>query len=321
MSRNGLSGMGLGLAAPWKVVKSALRETEGGHKTLVPEPGFEPGARFACPECGQMCPAHGTVWRRWRHLDFRRHTTELGARVPGVRCGEHGVRQAAVPWARGKSGSTLMFGALAMMPAAEMPVAAVARMAGGHDTRLRRVVRHHAGEARKRQYRSGVDSAAAGGTATRKGHGYAPAAVDLDRKGERGARLLFMTPGRTAGCVGEFVAAMEARGAAPGRTGLAAIGMGPACKLWIAENIQPAAAGPGRPGALPQAGPNHRGTPGGHARLLPRPRHTGRHGGGQRTDPDRPPQGARLPQLREPPGHLLLDGRQARSQGSADVCP
>ena len=90
MSRNELSGMGLGLAAPWKVVKSELRETEGGHKTLVPEPGFEPGARFACPECGQMCPAHGTVWRRWRHLDFRRHTTELGARVPGVAAGSTG---------------------------------------------------------------------------------------------------------------------------------------------------------------------------------------------------------------------------------------
>ena len=35
-----------------------------------------------------------------------------GGEGAGGRCGEHGVRQAAVPWARGKSGFTLMFEAL-----------------------------------------------------------------------------------------------------------------------------------------------------------------------------------------------------------------
>ncbi len=43
-----------------------------------------------------------------------------------------------------------------MMLVAEMPVAAVARMVGEHDTRLWRMVRHHAGEAYKRQVWSGA---------------------------------------------------------------------------------------------------------------------------------------------------------------------
>ena len=237
MNQNELFSMGLGLAAPWKVVKSELREKEGGDKTLILEIDFEPGARFACPECGEMCPAHDTVWRRWRHLDFWQHATRLGARVPRVRCGEHGVRQAAVPWAREKSGFTLMFEAFVMMLAGEMPVAAAARMVGEHDTKLWRVVRHHVDGAHKRQDWSGVDTVAVDETATRKGHRYATVVVDLDREGERGARLLFMTPERTAACVGEFAAEMEAHGAAPGQIGLAAIDMSPAYKRGIAEHL------------------------------------------------------------------------------------
>ena len=237
MNQNELFSMGLGLAAPWKVVKSELREKEGGDKTLILEIDFEPGARFACPECGEMCPAHDTVWRRWRHLDFWQHATRLGARVPRVRCGEHGVRQAAVPWAREKSGFTLMFEAFVMMLAGEMPVAAAARMVGEHDTKLWRVVRHHVDGAHKRQDWSGVDTVAVDETATRKGHRYATVVVDLDREGERGARLLFMTPERTAACVGEFAAEMEAHGAAPEQIGLAAIDMSPAYKRGIAEHL------------------------------------------------------------------------------------
>ena len=237
MNQNELFSMGLGLAAPWKVVGSELREKEGGGKELSLEIDFEAGARFACPACGAMCPAHDTVWRRWRHLDFWQHATVLGARVPRVRCGEHGVRQAAVPWAREGSGFTLMFEAFAMMLCGEMPVAAAARMVGEHDTRLWRVVRHHVGEAHKRQDWSGVDTVAVDETATRKGHRYATVVVDIDRKGERGARLLFMTPERTAACVGEFVAEMGAHGAVPEQIGLAAIDMSPAYKRGIAEHL------------------------------------------------------------------------------------
>ena len=66
MNQNELFSMGLGLAAPWKVVGSELREKEGGGKELSLEIDFEAGARFACPACGALCTAHDTVWRRWR---------------------------------------------------------------------------------------------------------------------------------------------------------------------------------------------------------------------------------------------------------------
>ena len=42
----------------------------------------------------------------------------------------------AVPWARKGSGFTLLFEALIMALVREMPVAAVARLIGEHDTKL-----------------------------------------------------------------------------------------------------------------------------------------------------------------------------------------
>ena len=89
--------------------------------------------------------------RRWRHLDFFEHQAYLTARVPRVRCPEHGVRQVAVPWARPGSGFTLLFEALVMALAKEMPVAALAGLVGEHDTRLWRIVHHYVEEARARQ--------------------------------------------------------------------------------------------------------------------------------------------------------------------------
>ncbi len=58
------------------------------------------GSRFACPVCGQECPGHDTVESQWRHLDFFQHAAYLHARVPRVKCPEHGVHQVPVPWAR-----------------------------------------------------------------------------------------------------------------------------------------------------------------------------------------------------------------------------
>ncbi len=68
---------------------------------------------------------HDAAEKRWRHLDFFQHQAYLIARVPRVRCAEHGVRQVRLPWAGPGSGFTLLFEALVMALVAEMPVRAV----------------------------------------------------------------------------------------------------------------------------------------------------------------------------------------------------
>ena len=143
--------------------------------------------------------------KRWRHLNFWQHATYLSARVPRIRCPQHQVKQVTVPWARPESGFTLMFEAFVMALARDMPMAAIADLVTEHDTRLWRIVQHYVAQAHAEQDWSTVTTVAIDETATRKGHRYATVVVQLDEQREKSARLLFMTPNRSASCVGEFV--------------------------------------------------------------------------------------------------------------------
>ena len=161
---------------------------------------FAPGSRFACPTCGAAdCPAYDTERMTWRHLNFFQHKAYLNARVPRVRCDRCGVKTASVPWARPDSGFTLLFEALVMTMVSAMPVKAVARIVGEHDTRLWRVVHHYVDQARARADASGVTRLAIDETAARRGHDYVTLFVDIDQ-----ARVVFATEGKDADTVAAF---------------------------------------------------------------------------------------------------------------------
>ena len=57
-------------------------------------------SQFACPRCGKACPAHDFHERRWRHLNFFQHHYCINARVPTVKCLEHGVHLVELIWVR-----------------------------------------------------------------------------------------------------------------------------------------------------------------------------------------------------------------------------
>ena len=68
------------------------------------------GTSFSYPECGNACPVYDhTSGRQWRHLDSMQFKTMLHARPPRVRCQEHGIKQASLPWAEKNSRFTLLF--------------------------------------------------------------------------------------------------------------------------------------------------------------------------------------------------------------------
>jgi len=86
---------------------------------------------------------HDAEDKQWRHLDFFQHEAYMHARLPRVRCDEHGVHQVNVSWARPGSGFTLLFEALLITFATAMPVAKVGEIAREHDTRVWRVIENH----------------------------------------------------------------------------------------------------------------------------------------------------------------------------------
>jgi len=64
-----------------------------------------------CPICGKRCPGYdsSTKLRRWRSLDFGSQRVYIEACSPRVKCVEHGVIVARVPWARHNSDYTYDF--------------------------------------------------------------------------------------------------------------------------------------------------------------------------------------------------------------------
>lgn len=193
----------LGLVAPWRVVESSF---DADQRRLELRIDFERGATFPCPECAsEDCKVHDSETKTWRHLDFFQHQAYLTARVPRVRCSEHGVRQVRVPWARPGSGFTLLFEALVMALAKQMPVRALAGLVGEHDTRVWRVVHHYVDAARERQDLSGVSRLGVDETSFRRGQDYVTVFADLDRRA-----AIFATPGRDAATYEQFVRDLEA---------------------------------------------------------------------------------------------------------------
>jgi transposase len=200
----------LGLVAPWRVVDCSF---DAGQRRLELRIDFLRGATFACPECAaEGCKVHDTEQKTWRHLDFFQHEAYLTARVPRVRCAEHGVHQVTVAWARPGSGFTLLFEALVMALARQMAIAALARLVGEHDTRIWRIVHHYVDEARARQDLSGARRLGVDETSFRRGQDYVTVFADIDR-----AAAIFVTAGRDAGTYAQFVEDLQAHGGTPGQ--------------------------------------------------------------------------------------------------------
>lgn len=182
--------LALGLSLPWQVVSYAF-STETNRLDIHID--FTRGATFPCPVCGDPVPAYDTIEKTWRHMNFWQYETYLTARVPRVKCPKEGcgVKQVLVPWARPGSGFTLLFEALTMLLAREMPMNIEADFLGEHDTRLWRVIDHYVTEARSREDFSETSRLGLDETSAKRGQDYVTLAHDMDEK-----KLIFATPGK-----------------------------------------------------------------------------------------------------------------------------
>ena len=196
--------MALGLTPPWQVRDCRF---DPAQSQLDIDLDFPKGSLFACPECGAPAKAYDTEDKQWRHLNFFQHTCYLHARLPRIKCDKCGVRQVQVPWARPGSGFTLLFEAYVLAMARNMPVLAMARLVGEHDTRLWRLIDHWVNDAREQRDDSEVKEVGIDETSSKRGHNYISVFVDLKQR-----RVLFATPGKDAATVKAFAEDLKAHG-------------------------------------------------------------------------------------------------------------
>jgi len=92
-------------------IENACFEMMGDEEILVVR--VRPFSRQVsrCPICGKRCPGYdsGNKLRRWRSLDLGSTRVYIEALAPRVKCPEHGVIVAKVPWARHNSDYTCDF--------------------------------------------------------------------------------------------------------------------------------------------------------------------------------------------------------------------
>ena len=225
----------LGLTPPWKIEKVSFDPKAEGGGAVEIRIGFPRGSRFPCPECQASCPAHDTHEQRWRHLNFFQYRAYIVASIPRVDCERHGVKTfSGVSWAREGSGFTLLFEALVMLVAREMPVAAISRMTGEHDTRLWRLIQAHVDDARERVDMKEVRELVVDETSRARGHDYVSLFVEPD---EEEARVLFVADGRSHDTFEAFCSDLRVHGGDPEQIRDVCMDMSEAFQKGTTENL------------------------------------------------------------------------------------
>jgi transposase len=88
--------LALQLEPPWRVVSSDI---DFDRRRVDLRLGFRAGSRFPCPQCGRACQAVEFTEGTWRQPDMMAFEAFVTARLPSIRCPEHGDVALMPSWA------------------------------------------------------------------------------------------------------------------------------------------------------------------------------------------------------------------------------
>src|SRR5579864_52098 len=229
MTSNQLFAAALGIAAPWFV---RTVDFDAGQRRLTIHVDFAPGSRFTHPKAPGEHPVHDTQVKRLRHLNFFQHECHLEVRVPRLRLPDGKVALFEPDWVGKLAGFTLLFEALVLMLAQQMPFAAVARIVGESWHRVHAICRHYVDLALARADLSALTSVAIDETSYRRGRSYLTLAADANAR-----KVVFVAKGRDALTVAGFAQYLRAHKADPDNITAATIDMSPAFIKGISDHL------------------------------------------------------------------------------------
>jgi transposase len=219
----------LGIAPPWFVTGVRFNEAS---KVLTVGIDFTAGSRFAVDGAGDAHPVHDTVTKTYRHLNFFQHECVLEVRTPRVKSPDGSVHLVKPPFAGKLSGFTLLFEALVLMLAPQMPIAAVARTVGTSQHRAWAICRRYVALALEAADFSQVKALAIDETSRARGHDYITLAADAAAR-----RVLSVTEGRDAKAVKTLAEELAEHGCPPEQIESVSIDMSPAFIKGCTEQL------------------------------------------------------------------------------------
>lgn len=219
----------LGIAEPWLVASVDFDEKA---KTLTVLIDFKPGTRFGISGHEGAHPVHDTVTKTYRHLNFFEHECHLQVRTPRVKLPNGSVRLVEPDFAGRLNGFTLLFEALILMLARQMPFAAVARIVGESPHRVLAVCQKYVEMACGLADYSDVTALAIDETSRARGHSYVTLAADAQAR-----RVLFVTEGRDAKTIERLAQYLDDHGCPAQSITSASIDMSPAFIVGVTEHL------------------------------------------------------------------------------------
>ena len=210
----------LGITPPWSVTGVQF---DAPSKVLSVGIDFTVGSRFAVEGAAGEHPVHDTVVKRYRHLNFFQHECVLEVRTPRVKLPDGAVRLVTPPFAGKLGGFTLLFEALVLMLAPQMPFAAVARIIGISAHQVMAICQRYVTLALEHADFSSVTALAIDETSRARGHDYVTLAADADQR-----RVLAVAKGRDAKAVATIAAELIEHGCPVEQIGSVSIDMSPA---------------------------------------------------------------------------------------------
>ncbi len=219
----------LGISDPWFV-----REVDfnAEAKTLTIQIDFVAGSRFSHPEVPGAHPAHDTVTKRYRHLNFFQHDCYLEVRTPRVKLPDGRVALVEPDWAGKLSGFTLLFEAMVMALAQQMPFSAVAKTVGESWHRVHAICERYVDLAVAEMDLCDMTAAAVDETSYKRGHNYLTLVADAGAR-----KVVFVTEGKDAATVGRFAEHLREHNATPEQIMGVSIDMSPAFIKGVSEHL------------------------------------------------------------------------------------
>lgn len=219
----------LGIVNPW-YIKGVDFDAE--QKSLSIHIDFVAGSRFAYPGVESVHPVHDTQIKRYRHLNFFQHECHLEVRVPRVKLPDGRVVLVEPDWAGKLNGFTLLFEALVLMLARQMPFAAVARIVGESWHRVYAICAKYVELAVEAVDLSDIHSVAIDETSCQRGHDYLTLVADAAKR-----KVVFVAEGKDAKTIESFAEHLAAQGGDANRIQSASIDMSPAFIKGVTESL------------------------------------------------------------------------------------